>query len=686
MLGRLAKAKGDLQQAAAWSAGPHHASHAPHSYSGLTYHEASPPNSLKRPAWGQEDVPTAKRHRPGTFVDDGHRTLSSSGPKDERRASTDFNADSPLPVESVSGSGFARPGSPAASSRYPRPFPSPSSLAYPLSAAPSALPQAAQSLNSPALSYQPPASVHTTSTSSATSAHLKDLQHQVSLKTMAYDTLQSEYTSLLQKLQRERIKSQTIEKKTTVADQEVNDLTSRNEELTELVKNLETQLEASERKREEDRSQATREKEQWQQMLDLASRIQNKHAEEKQKLRGELESIVQRGTSPGSIASSGVREPFQDPSSSLALVPMTSSTSAENLSMQHAHSRENYAGINPTYSGDTLSVRRQIDALNSRIEILTFALEETRRHNHLLTEQGNEFMNRSEQIRTIVQRALDDGSAPAGINSSTERHRLPIAHNDAPSIQQNAGKDPLSSATVTAGSSESALTPSRDDSRKVSHSAVPASSSHSLASITRAVSPGPAELGFHVTPSTSSPEEIVQALGPAPAPIPNLQNFGAAFEASKPPPPKKKAASSAKRTKQSRRQSVDVINSWMLPPRMPEHPSPQDPNIATQLGSFRPLSANHHHALPSLHSTKNHAGPGLQQPGRSPPSHRSSPGPQRDGTSPSGSAGSVGDTGLEKIQLPSLSQIHRALEHGTVMPPPPRPAVAASGSYGVERE
>lgn len=508
---------------------------------------------------------------------------------------------------------------------------------------------------------------------------------------MAYDTLQSEYTSLLQKLQRERIKSQTIEKKTSVADQEVNDLTNRNEELSELVKSLETQLEASERKREDDRSQAAREKDQWQQMLDLASRIQNKHAEEKQKLRGELELIAQRGASPASIGSAGARESQQDRSSGLALVRVPSGN-AENSSLQPTYTSDYHAGTNPTSSGDTLSIRRQIDALNSRIEVLTFALEETRRHNQLMNDQGHEFMNRSEQVRVIVQRALEDGSGSAAIHhSSMERPLLPAAPREAqPSLQQQGTKDFLGSATVTAGSSDSTLTPMRDDSRKVSHST--ASSSNTLASIARAVSPGPAELGFHVTPSTSSPEEIVQALGPAPAPIPSLPNFGSAFEASKPPaPPKKKQASTSKRSK-PRRQSVDVINTWTLPPRMPEpQAGPQDPTIATQLGSFRPLSANHHHALPSLLSNA-HGGPdAAQQPRRSPPSQHSSPGPQRDGTSPSGSAGESGGGGGERLLLPSLSQMQYASrnareearpaleQHVAVMPPPPRPAMAAYG-------
>lgn len=172
-----------------------------------------------------------------------------------------------------------------------RALPSPSSMAYPSTAVPS-FPPTIQSFGSPTESHQRTASTHTPSTNSVTSAHIADLQHQVTLKSLGLRSLEAEYASLLQKLQRERVKSQTIEKKTSVADQEVNDLTSKNEELTEHVKTLEAQVEGLEEKRELERVEVAKDKEQWGRMLDMSGRIQAKHSEERQKLKDENDDLI----------------------------------------------------------------------------------------------------------------------------------------------------------------------------------------------------------------------------------------------------------------------------------------------------------------------------------------------------------------------------------------------------------
>jgi hypothetical protein len=148
--------------------------------------------------------------------------------------------------------------------------------------------------SSPTSANQAPTSIHTATTSTAASQHIAELQHQVTLKSLSLQTLQSEYTSLLQKSQRDRLKSQTFEKKATAADQEINDLTARNEELTEQIKTLETQLEECEKKRETERSDAVREKDQWGRMLEMSGRLQAKNADDRQKLVHEKESLQQR--------------------------------------------------------------------------------------------------------------------------------------------------------------------------------------------------------------------------------------------------------------------------------------------------------------------------------------------------------------------------------------------------------
>lgn len=142
--------------------------------------------------------------------------------------------------------------------------------------------------------HQAPSNIHTAPTSAAASQHIADLQHQITLKSLSLQTLQSEYTSLLQKSQRDRLKSQTFEKKAIAADSEINDLTTRNEDLAEQVRTLETQLEECERKREMERSDAVREKDQWGRMLEMSGRLQAKSADDRQKLVQEKESLQQR--------------------------------------------------------------------------------------------------------------------------------------------------------------------------------------------------------------------------------------------------------------------------------------------------------------------------------------------------------------------------------------------------------
>lgn len=121
---------------------------------------------------------------------------------------------------------------------------------------------------------------HSTS-SSAESSHYANLQRQVTLKTLSLQTLQSEYSSLLQKLHRERLRSQTIERKSSVAESEVNALSTQNEELTEHIKALNGQVETCESKIDSMRAEFNRDKAQWVSMLSNDTKIMSRFAEDK---------------------------------------------------------------------------------------------------------------------------------------------------------------------------------------------------------------------------------------------------------------------------------------------------------------------------------------------------------------------------------------------------------------------
>jgi hypothetical protein len=262
----------------------------------------SPSGPNKR---GPDDTESAesqfvKRQRTASYNDNYLERTHVAGNLEEQRRASDslqkgepFRTFSPAHSDSWTSSAHPQQQSPGFYGRSLRPLPSPSSLAAVSQKASWSAPSAPQG-SSPTSIYQAPSSIHTAPTSSAASQHIADLQHQVTLKSLSLQTLQSEYTSLLQKSQRDRVKSQTFEKKTIAADQEINDVTTKNEDLIEQVRTLETQLEECERKRETERSDAVREKDQWSRMLEMSGRLQAKSADDRQKMVHEKESLQQR--------------------------------------------------------------------------------------------------------------------------------------------------------------------------------------------------------------------------------------------------------------------------------------------------------------------------------------------------------------------------------------------------------
>jgi hypothetical protein len=243
-----------------------------------------------------DELISSKRLRTNSHIDNHLEIAPMFGHLDDkRRASESLQRThpsrnySPTLSDSWAGSVHPHQHSPGFHGRSPKPPPSPSSMA-----ATSHRASLSSHTVQPGRSSTTAPSIHTASGSTAASQHIADLQHQITLKSLSLQTLQSEYTSLLQKFQKDRLKSQTFEKKTVAADQEVNELTMRNEELTEQVKLLGTQLEECEKKRESERSDAVREKEQWGRMLEMSGRLQAKSADDRQKLVQEKNDLQQR--------------------------------------------------------------------------------------------------------------------------------------------------------------------------------------------------------------------------------------------------------------------------------------------------------------------------------------------------------------------------------------------------------
>lgn len=163
---------------------------------------------------------------------------------------------------------------------------------------------------------------------SAQAAHLQDLQHQISTKTLALQTLQREHDNLLAAFSRQQTRCATLDKKSQVSDNEINSLTEEKIRLQAQVEALEAQVEDLVKSRDEAHKQSVANGAQYMQIMSHSSRLQAQGAadlkrwktekEEWEKERGELQSRIEEleadspaGTYCGPMLSSGRNEPWE---------------------------------------------------------------------------------------------------------------------------------------------------------------------------------------------------------------------------------------------------------------------------------------------------------------------------------------------------------------------------------------
>ena len=175
------------------------------------------------------------------------------------------------PSHSGSGSTYASGQSPMQTQGPYRTLPSPSSINYPSSAA-----------GPPAYSPNMNQSVH--------NAHLQDLQHQISTKTLALQTLQREHDQLLGAFSRSQIRCSTLDKKSQVSDHEINSLTEEKIRLQAQVEALETQVEDLIKAKDELHSKTAADAAQWRQIVAMSSQLQVQGAEEAKRYKSDREA------------------------------------------------------------------------------------------------------------------------------------------------------------------------------------------------------------------------------------------------------------------------------------------------------------------------------------------------------------------------------------------------------------
>ena len=201
---------------------------------------------------------------------------------DERRRSIfqEFTAAqtplSPHRTSSSSVSAVLPPQSPLQAPPSSRLLPSPSSLNF--SSTSNVLPPISPSL----LMAQSP---HT--------AHLQDLQHQISTKSLALQILQREHDKLLAAFQRSQTRCATLDKKFQVSDAEINGLAEERIKLQEKLEFFESQVEELQQSREEAHKQSVANGAQYMQIMAMSSKLQAQGAADLKKWKAERDEWCQ---------------------------------------------------------------------------------------------------------------------------------------------------------------------------------------------------------------------------------------------------------------------------------------------------------------------------------------------------------------------------------------------------------
>jgi chromosome segregation ATPase len=258
-----------------------------------------------------------------------------------------------------------------------RTLPSPSSINYPASA--SGLPAA----YSPSMNQ----SVH--------NAHLQDLQHQISTKTLALQTLQREHDQLLGAFSRSQIRCSTLDKKSRVSDHEINSLTEEKIRLQAQVETLETQVEELLNAKDEVQKQTTADAAQWRQIVAMSSQLQAQGAEETKRYKADRESWERDRD--------GLQRRITElESGKLTLVDTgRSADSAASISS---------GDILTSTSLDTL--RAEIVRLRSKCADMEVALQDLRRVTEQMDRVMGEFANIRERITVQTRHGLHGHGQP----------------------------------------------------------------------------------------------------------------------------------------------------------------------------------------------------------------------------------------------------------------------------------
>ena len=118
----------------------------------------------------------------------------------------------------------------------------------------------------------------------AVTTHTAALQHEVSVKAYALQTLQQEHAKLLAALSRSQIRARELEENQVVADNEVSSLADERVRLTDRIAELEREVSEVSKARDEYRNAGVKEGKQYVEIVRMASQLELKAAEERRQL------------------------------------------------------------------------------------------------------------------------------------------------------------------------------------------------------------------------------------------------------------------------------------------------------------------------------------------------------------------------------------------------------------------
>ncbi|MCJ1438772.1 hypothetical protein MMC27_008162 [Xylographa pallens] len=163
-----------------------------------------------------------------------------------------------------------------------------SSLQSPMQAPASIRPlPSPSSLNLSSSQILPPLSPSFMGSKSPHTAHLQELQHQLSTKSLAHQILQGEHDKLLAAYSRSQTRCATLDKKSQVSDNEINNLLEDRIRLQAQVDALEVQVDELQQSKNEAQKQSVASGSQYMQIMGMSSRLQAQAAADLKKWKSD---------------------------------------------------------------------------------------------------------------------------------------------------------------------------------------------------------------------------------------------------------------------------------------------------------------------------------------------------------------------------------------------------------------